>query len=72
MLCDKKEGIMLNSIDDAAQEQLVFENVSEELQKAWSCAKRLKGKTIKPEKLKKKKNCNLPTTQIYKIKRFVE
>ena len=48
--------VLLNSIDDAAQEQMVLENVSEELQKAWKCAKRLKGKTIKPEKIKKKKS----------------
>lgn len=46
--------VILNSTPENKFE-VIYENLSEELQKAWKYALKFKGKTVKPEKPKKKK-----------------
>lgn len=45
--------IILNSIEKDTVKDLIKSRLSEELQKSWKAAEHLKGKTIKPEKVKK-------------------
>lgn len=47
--------IILNSIDSKDKEDLIFDKLSPELQKAFESSRKLKGKKFKPEKPKKKK-----------------
>ena len=46
--------VILNSTPEDKFD-VIYENLSEELQKAWKCALKYKGKKVKPEKPKKKK-----------------
>lgn len=46
--------VILNSIEDEAGVNNLKPNLSDELQKAWEAALKYKGKTVKPEKPKKK------------------
>ncbi|MBQ2687210.1 MAG: hypothetical protein IJF52_01100 [Clostridia bacterium] len=47
--------VILNSVDEQYKEKLE-EKMSDELKKAWSFAIKFKGKKVKPEKVKKKRN----------------
>ncbi len=47
--------VILNSVDPKYKEKLE-EKMSDELKKAWSFAIKFKGKKVKPEKVKKKRN----------------
>ncbi|MDR1253741.1 MAG: hypothetical protein LBJ95_01825 [Oscillospiraceae bacterium] len=47
--------IILNSIETENLENTLRENLGDELKKAWDAAKKLKGKKIKPEKVKKRR-----------------
>lgn len=48
--------LILNSIDNESQIKEIEHEISEDLKKAWKSSIKLKGKNIKPEKLKKKKS----------------
>lgn len=46
--------VILNNIEDEKSAELLKSSLSEELLKAWNAALKYKGKTVKPEKPKKK------------------
>lgn len=48
--------IILNSIDDEKNKNLIEPFLSEDLKRAWKAAQKYKNKTVKPEKAKKKKS----------------
>ncbi|MDO4731038.1 MAG: hypothetical protein Q4B14_02785 [Clostridia bacterium] len=48
--------VILNSITDAEQKNIVNDLLSDDLKKAWGFSQKLIGKNIKPEKIKVKKN----------------
>lgn len=45
--------VILNGIKDPESEKIMFEELDEELEKAWKHARRYRGKKVKPEKQKK-------------------
>ena len=48
--------VILNSIEAENQKMLLKKYLSDDLKNAWEAAEKLKGKKIKPEKVKKRKS----------------